>query len=415
MVRRVVFRGLLISSSKLISGNVLWIIEAFWCVQWLSKMSSIRIRNERNITPMRCIILAPRFHTNQIELVRYMLANDWEVEFYVTGVGVSENHDQIEPHVIELSLLYKLFGRLWKTADIEFIRKYKWGVPSIREVLRFVFRKPDSIIVRNPYAMIAVAYSLLSRVLGVKIVYYTQRPVHRKPRVIKDHLTKFLMKVFDAKWITPVLGDARFGRISHRMYYIPFCMKPVKYEKNWFQNDLVNILSIGKFVERKSHHVLIDSLRALSSKYKFRVTIIGEVSDVTGFCYYERILRMISTLPFEINIEINLDHQSVLQYFRNNDVFILPSKNEPASVSNLEAMSYGLPVITSDTNQTSCYTSNNGFVFESDNHSDLARKISVLLANRSKIVEMGKNSWKLVESNHDSDLVYRELIDDILR
>ena len=53
----------------------------------------------------------------------------------------------------------------------------------------------------------------------------------------------------------------------------------------------------------------------------------------------------------------------------------LPSSDEPAAVSHLEAMSHSLPVICSDSNGTRCYIrqGENGYVFRTGDALESAR------------------------------------------
>ena len=50
----------------------------------------------------------------------------------------------------------------------------------------------------------------------------------------------------------------------------------------------------------------------------------------------------------KFKILINNKPKNVQEIYKKHDLFVLPSVNEPASVSNLEAMSHGLAVITTD-------------------------------------------------------------------
>ena len=53
-------------------------------------------------------------------------------------------------------------------------------------------------------------------------------------------------------------------------------------------------------------------------------------------------------------------------YYKRNDVFVLLSEKEQASISQLEAMSYNLAIICSNDNGSAHYVKNsfNGFVIE---------------------------------------------------
>ena len=83
-------------------------------------------------------------------------------------------------------------------------------------------------------------------------------------------------------------------------------------------------------------------------------------------------------------------------------MFVLASRDEPAAVSPLEAMAHSLPVVCSDTNGTSCYIrpGENGYVFRTDDLDDLVDGLQRMLASREGLVDMGRRSYELVETEH---------------
>ncbi len=363
---------------------------------------------------MKIAFLAPRFHSNQIKLVEYLIDNNNFVKFYVTNVGKSEDHSILKPSIINLNYLFSKFRKIVNHNNKDALFDYKYGLPSIKELLEYRKNNFDVIIIRYSSNFLVLSYALVSKVFGTKIVFYTQHEIYGEQRPIKDTFYKILIKVFNAKWISPCFGDARYNKRLKELYYVPFCMDVADYEKQWFIDDYINIICIGKFVKRKNHQLLIEALIPLASKYKFNLTLIGEVSEMTGYEYYNNILDFSKNLPFSISIITNMNREDVFEKYKKSDIFVLPASNEPASVSNLEAMSFGLPIITSDTNMTSTYTQENGFVFLSNSEVDLNLKLEKLLSNRKKIIQMGNKSLEVVKRNHDSNIVYKYLLKKIL-
>ena len=51
---------------------------------------------------MKIAFLAPRYHTNQIAFVKYLLQTNNQVSFYVTRIGKSEDHTALKPSIIKL-------------------------------------------------------------------------------------------------------------------------------------------------------------------------------------------------------------------------------------------------------------------------------------------------------------------------
>ena len=84
---------------------------------------------------MKIAFLAPRFHTNQIALVKYLLKSKNQVSFNVTRIGKSEDHSSIKPKIISLNYVSNLIKFFVKSNNDLF--DYKYGMPSIKELLKF--------------------------------------------------------------------------------------------------------------------------------------------------------------------------------------------------------------------------------------------------------------------------------------
>ena len=72
-----------------------------------------------------------------------------------------------------------------------------------------------------------------------------------------------------------------------------------------------------------------------------------------------------------------VDNVKLPNYYKNNDVFILPSKSEPWGLVIEEALNNGLPVIVSD--KVGCkddlVTVDTGLIFRYDDMDDLKNKV----------------------------------------
>ena len=54
---------------------------------------------------MKIAFLAPRYHTNQIPLVEFLIKKKHQVFFYVTRIGLNEDHSIIKPIILDLNMI----------------------------------------------------------------------------------------------------------------------------------------------------------------------------------------------------------------------------------------------------------------------------------------------------------------------
>lgn len=363
---------------------------------------------------LRVAFIAPRFHTNQAEFVRYLIKRGIDVSFYVAGIGQSEVHQDIVP--TELEFLNHEFLRRWfkKFGDNPYFTLYRFGLPRWSSMQQLLRQRPDLAIIRTPITAVGLTTSFILKSLGTKLVFYTQTPLHRENRGFKDTLLNIFARCMGAVWITPCRGQTTLGTPVTNVHFLPFTAFPFHYEKHWFQDGRVAILMVGKFLPRKRHDLLLNALARLPDPGAFRVTLVGELSDVTGSKTMEAIVEQIRQLKFQVDIRTNLPRQAVMALYESHDLFVLPSENESASVSNLEAMSYGLPVVVSSCNRTGDYAGEAGWIFRSRSMDNLALILQEAVSNRAELKRRGAKAWEIVNSAFTPDRVYRQFFDAIL-
>jgi glycosyltransferase involved in cell wall biosynthesis len=179
------------------------------------------------------------------------------------------------------------------------------------------------------------------------------------------------------------------------MYYLPFIvnMKKIKKIKSNFR-----ILIIARFEERKKILFSLKVLNRLSKNYKFNLTVIGEVSKNIHIQNFKKCKNFINlnNLNKKFTLLRNIEHKKIFNFYKTHHLFVLPSIQEPASISVLEAIGYSMPVVCSDTNGAKSYL-NNTFskVYKSNNSLSLYKSIEYFLKNNQ---EYNKFSLKAYNS-----------------
>lgn len=84
--------------------------------------------------------------------------------------------------------------------------------------------------------------------------------------------------------------------------------------------------------------------------------------------------------------------------FKVADAFVIASDSELQSIATMEAMASGLPVLAANSVALPLLVKNNvnGFLFESGNVDDLARKMVILFKDSKKRLRMGKESLRII-------------------
>lgn len=106
----------------------------------------------------------------------------------------------------------------------------------------------------------------------------------------------------------------------------------------------LRVLWLGKFMPRKGVPLLLDVFAGLPDDVPIRLTLVGGGPD-ESFVH-----RRIKELGLEDRVTCTgqLPFEEVKKYYREHDVFIFCSLRETFGSQLLEAMAYGLPIVTLD-------------------------------------------------------------------
>lgn len=164
------------------------------------------------------------------------------------------------------------------------------------------------------------------------------------------------------------------------------------------------LLFIGIEAKRKGLDVLLEAYRVVKGKFK-------DVSlDVVGVNEYPG-------AKSDANISFHglCDKQSVIGFMSKADLFILPSRYERAGHVVVEAMSYGLPVIVTDTcgAPEPVIAGNCGYVVTPGSVSELSDAILKIVSNPVLAEKMSANAINEAVANWTWDKVCSQMMREI--
>jgi glycosyltransferase involved in cell wall biosynthesis len=351
-------------------------------------------------------------------MVKALKQGGHDVKFISIHSYIQESYDVIKPTVLEYSRIFKLIS---KTCNYTKNKKILRGWPSVFKLWKEMkFFNPDVVIVRNFVPRSAIAL-LLGNLLGAGGILQEQLPKYRENTSFKKDYIKKIYKLLCNKplvVVTPIKGNPEKYEDSDNRYYLPFTFDESLYEsKKQNEEDVnkVSLITVGKFnMERKNHIGLLKSVASLREDHNIHLKLVGSLEDENDR-NFQRIKSFISEKNMQdmVDISINMEYKNLQKEYSAHDLFVLPSFNEPAAVSPLEAMAAGLPVICSDTNGTKEYIieGKTGYIFRSESQWDLDHKLDIAVSDQAKLKRMGECAATYVRQNHHPEQYCKRLVE----
>ena len=185
-------------------------------------------------------------------------------------------------------------------------------------------------------------------------------------------------------------------------------------QRQWFRDGAINVLNVGKYQKRKNHRLFLQAIASLSKKYQVRATIIGECTTEEHRREFTEVKELSDSLGIgdRVSLKYNMAFWDVQKEYAMHDVFVLPSRDEPAGISLLEAMAHSMPVLCSEScGLKACVRSGeNGYVFRTDDPDNLVECIERIISDRARLMEMGARSYELVLSEHSPERYVQSLV-----
>jgi glycosyltransferase involved in cell wall biosynthesis len=184
----------------------------------------------------------------------------------------------------------------------------------------------------------------------------------------------------------------------------PSCYVGIKQIKRWGLEKEGYILAVSRLIPHKGLHYLIKAYEKLKTDKKLVIVGDGFFTDKYRL-YLEKISQANKNIIFT-----GKQHGQILEeLYANASVFVQPSEYEGLSLTLLEAMSYGLPILISDIKENTDVAGSTAFIFKNKDSDDLALRLEYILQNRYEADVMGLRAKKLVLSEFSWDNIVENL------
>jgi glycosyltransferase involved in cell wall biosynthesis len=307
------------------------------------------------------------------------------------------------------------------------IKKY------IRSIYNSKFRKqikrnlqsyqPDIVFTRSINTNISPAFMIEVKKKGIPIIQNTPR---YEPYTLSGYRS-FLQipikayRIFMAKnyvdaWIaqSDFMYDFLKKQFPHSKIfkiYHPRFWEPIENISTNKYESKFHIVYVGRLERGKGVHVLIESARILKDrKCDFHVSIVGTGEEI------ENLIELVKEKNLTTLIELKgyIDHDNIKDIYKYANVMVhpCPSFIETFGLSIVEALSQGVPVITTKIGAQQEHIKNgyNGFLVEPNDPEQIANKLELLIKNKELLKNMSFNAIVSTEK-YDFDLHVKKLLE----
>lgn len=175
-------------------------------------------------------------------------------------------------------------------------------------------------------------------------------------------------------------------------------------------SDTISFIIVSRLIKEKGIDLYMEAAQKLKVKFpKAKFHIIGAPGNSPSSIKSEKLNK------FHKNgtIVFHGSQNNVSEHLFKRDIFVLPTYyREGIPRSILEALSVGMPIITTNTPgcKETVINGKNGFLVKPQNLDELIKAMEYFLVNKEKIKEMGINSRRYAEERFDVNIINKDLL-----
>jgi glycosyltransferase involved in cell wall biosynthesis len=155
----------------------------------------------------------------------------------------------------------------------------------------------------------------------------------------------------------------------------------------------ISLLFLSNLVKNKGILDFVESIKILRErKLVFKAYIVGAEADINT----KELNKIIADLALEQTLiylgpKYGIEKKKIL---KDSDIFIFPTMNDCFPIVLLEALQFGLPVISTNEGAITDIVDDeySGFIVDKKNPKEIADRVEYLINNPEKLREMGRNS-----------------------
>ena len=234
--------------------------------------------------------------------------------------------------------------------------------------------------------------------------FYNRGNKKRKARIKKmfssANITIVLGKYWE-KFICSIAPEANVVVINNAVVIPDVPEKSVK--------DKRVLLFLGALIQRKGVMDLLKAAKSIRNDGidNFKLLIAGAGEEEKKLKEYVKENNMSDI----VNFIGWITKEQKPKLLENSDVLILPSYNEGLPIAILEAMSYGLPIISTAVGSIAEAVSGNGFLIKPGDVDALTDRLKTIICRDELFIEQSRKSRQIAKERFAESIFFRKIED----
>lgn len=330
------------------------------------------------------------------ERVVSILSNEWAKKGHDVSIILIVGDEY--PIFYDLDKKIKIYKlNLFKESKNIFqaiFQNYK-RIKSLRNKIKTI--NPDIIISHCPREIALTALSTLVFKYPIYgCIHSDLHPLHYKEQSFAWKILEYISFSFIKSCIglnsDTIKNLPYLAKFRAQVIYNPVLPKDNNFSLPNYEKSK-NIIAVGSLTKRKNHELLINAFSKISNEFSnWTLTIFGEGNLKSS------LTKQIENLNLTEKVFLRGITNNIKEEFLKSSIFIMPSLAEPWGMSMIEAMSYGLPIITTDCSsiQKILVRDNiDGKIVANNSISNLSSAMRELMANPNLRLKLGRNATEI--------------------
>ena len=335
--------------------------------------------------------------------------------------GVANHYLGLNDHW-DFAVDYSFYGKR-KDNTSKFLTALLYPYNFLQYIGKLLFKRPDVVII-NPslrtFQLIRDGlYLLFAKLLGVQVVTF----IHGFDLKLSDKLSRhkglFQFVYNKSSFIYVLFSDFKY-RLEKAGIRVPILLTTTKVSDALLENysfqartQVRNLLFVARIIRDKGIFETIDPFRILKTRYPYlKLIVAGDGIELTEVRNYTKV-KCLADVEFLGNVT----GKKLAECYAMGDVYILPTREEGMATSVLEAMAFGLPIISAPVGGIVDFFENgkDGYLINSYAPTDYAAAVSRLIESPAIMKSMSEHNYHYAKKHFMASSVVVKIQSDIMQ